>query len=98
MSQMVHEFKMMELKTKHRNEIRKVSDIAAQRAVTLLIPILSTSLYESYGFGEQKQKICIQNVLANLKMVADENIIEWQEYKDFCEQKGKKCFAEVEHE
>lgn len=95
---MSYELKLIELQTKHRNEIRKVSDMAAQRAITLLIPILSTSLHETYGFGEEKQKKCIQNVLANLKMANNENIIEWEEYKVFCEKKGKKCFVEIQDE
>lgn len=93
---MVQELKMLELKAKHKNELEKAIDSAGERAVTLLIPIISTSLHEVYGFGEERQKPCIQKVMEVFRECVSNNVFDWDEYREFCKQKGKKCFVEVE--
>lgn len=78
-------------------EIEKHSNAKVQEIMTMLLPVLSTSLYEAYKFSEEKQELCILRVIKNMTECTEENIFEWDEYKEFCEKKGKKFFMmEVE--
>lgn len=70
---------------------------ATKRAITLLLPVMSTSLYETLHIGEDKQEKVIQRLAEIMMECTNENIYEWPEYKEFCEKKGLKYFEmEVE--
>jgi len=83
---------------KYHQSLEKAKELQTQQLISLLIPIVSTSLFNAYKFGEERQEPCLQQVVKNLKECTDEDIFSWDEYKEFCEKKGKKYFDVVEVE
>lgn len=72
--------------------IKEAKEHEMKRAITLLFPVMTTSLYEALHLNEEKQKKVIQRLAEIMQECTEENIFEWDEYREFCEKKGKRYF------
>lgn len=74
------------------SKVQQAKDEAVKQVMNLMLPVLTTSLFNAYGYEESEQEPCIKQFIKNMNECTEENIFEWDEYREFCEKKGKKYF------
>lgn len=79
-------------------KVQQAKDEAVKQVMNLMLPVLTTSIFETYGFEDDKQELCIRQFIKNMNECTEENIFEWDEYREFCEKKGKRYFDIMEVE
>jgi len=68
---------------------------ATKDALIMLLPIVSTALYEAYNFGEKRQEKFIEYFLTHMACI-NQGITDLEQYREFCKDQGYKYFNVVE--
>lgn len=79
----------------YHSKVEEVKQDATKEALILLLPIVCTSLYESYGFGEKRLQKFIEYFLIHMECI-NNGVTDLQQYKDFCKDQNWRFFDMVE--
>lgn len=80
------------------SEVGKVKVQATLDASTLMLPIISTCLYEAYGFGVKRIEKFVEYFNKHLECIND-GITTPDQYQEWCKEQGYKCLiVEAEDE
>jgi short-subunit dehydrogenase involved in D-alanine esterification of teichoic acids len=72
-----------------KEEIKKIK---MQELIETILPVISTTLYETYKFADKKQEPFMQKLVDNIQECINQGIFDTEEYKEFCKQKNKRYF------
>lgn len=63
---------------------------ATERAMTLLLPIIGTVLYETFGFGQKRLDRFAEGFDKHLECI-EEEVLTLEQYQNWCKEQGYAC-------
>ncbi|MBP1924614.1 hypothetical protein J2Z76_000467 [Sedimentibacter acidaminivorans] len=74
----------------YAKEMEEAKIQATMDASTMMLPLIATSLYEAYGFGQKRIEKFIEYFNKHLECIGD-GITSADQYEDWCKEKGYDC-------
>jgi hypothetical protein len=81
---------VVKLQAAYAKEIEGVKAQATLDASTMLLPMIATSLYEAYGFGQKRIERFVEYFNKHLECISD-GVTTADQYEDWCKEKGYDC-------
>ena len=75
----------------YHKKLEQAKQESTKEALILLLPIVCTSLYEAYNFGEVRQQKFIDYFVRHMECI-NLGVTDIEQYREFCVEQGLKFF------